>query len=535
MLSKSLFFGALATVALVVVQSAFSAEGDELKFKVQGTNPGGKGGYTGQVTVAKTSNKQSARLRWVTGANKAVTEGIGIRTQDGIIGAGYGGKSFYALAVYQLDGNRIHAHWALATTPEDVGTYDLKSPDFVGNCKFADGTPGSVTFTEGKNGVYKITWDLPTGQYQGVGLRIGDALVAASGDIGGGFGVVALQTKGDEISGVWTTTGSGGVGKETWTMAEDQKMPEKGGAIGDGKSVEFGGETYALKDAKSAPGRPTSELREYLRKGEDWEGYRKMVAFRMQHGNASASEFAEGILAQTKKEYPECYTKVIESGDKSATFFFIIVKGDDVEFDLWNIRRTKDGLPSAQFVLRNKPPYDTKQRFKAEQDKNFDEWVAQIKKLGGQAESYIEASADSASTPSQNSAAAKDKGVDPILVKAIQEDMQKCVGIAQDFMGLIQEGKPAQAAKLLGDSAFKKVTREEFTAGLEKSSKILGALKNYTPDKGATDFGVKNKVMTFTLQADAEYENGKVREILTFIRNSKGEVEFVDYVRKPKA
>jgi len=532
--SKSLF-GALATVALVIVQSAFSAEGDELKFKVQGTNPGGKGGYTGEVTVSKTSNKQSARLRWVTGSNKAVTEGIGIRTQEGIIGAAYGGKSFYALAVYQIDGNRIHADWALANKPEEVGSYELKSPDFVGTCKFADGTPGSVTFTEGKNGVYSITWDLPSGQYQGVGLRIGDALVAASGDLGGGFGVVALKSKGDEISGVWTTTGGGGVGNETWTMAEDRKMPQKGGAIGNGKTVEFGGETYVLKDSKSAPGQPTSELREYLRSGEDWEGYRKMIAFRMQHGDASASEFAEGILAQTKKEYPEAYTKVLESGKSSATIFFIIVKGDDVEMDVWNIRRTKDGLPSAQFVMRNKPPYDTKQKFKAEQDKNYDDWVEQIKKLGGQAESYIEASAGSATSPSQNSAAAKGKEIDPELVKAIQGDMQKCVGIAQKFMGLIQEGKSTQAAKLMGDSAFKKVSREEFVAGLEKSGKILGALKNYTPDKSATDFGVKNSVMTFTLQADAEYENGKVREILTFIRNPSGEVEFVDYVRKPKA
>jgi hypothetical protein len=185
--------------------------------------------------------------------------------------------------------------------------------------------------------------------------------------------------------------------------------------------------------------------------------------------------------------------------------------------------------------MRNKPPYDTKQKFKAEQDKNYDEWVAQIKKLGGQAEAYIEASAGSASPSPNTAAATKDSQIDPELVKAIQGDMQKCVGIAQKFMGLIQEGKSEQAAKLLGDSAFKKVSREEFVTGLEKSSKVLGSLKNYTPDKSATDFGVKNSVMTFTLQADAEYENGKVREILTFIRNSKGEVEFVDYVRKPKA
>lgn len=526
----SLFFRVMAVAALAVLQTPARAESDELHFKVQGTNPSGKGGYTGEVTVSKTSNKQSARVHWVTGSNKAVTEGIAIRTPAGIIGAGYGGKAFYALAVYHLEGNHIHASWALANTPEEVGEYDLKGSDYDGKCQFADGS-GSVTFTEGKDGMYKIVWDLPSGQYQGIGLRIKDSLVAASGDLTSGFGVVALQAKGDEIAGLWTTAGSGGVGKETWTVSETQKVPEYGGVIGSGKTVEFAGDTYFLKDQKSAAGQPTSELREYLRKGEEWEDYRKMIAFRIQNAKASPQELAEGIIKQTKKEYPDSYTKLLGADDDSATLFFIVVKGGDAELNLWSFHRAKGGaVASAQFVLRNKPPYETQKKFKAEQDQNFDEWLAQIKKLGAQAEQYVAATANN----SVDAAPAKDKGMSPELVKAIKTDLDKCGSIAQKFMGLLQQGKTAEAVKLLSDSAFTKMTREEFVAAIEKSNKDLGLLKSFTPDKGATDFGVKNSVMTFTLQADAEYENAKVREILSFTRNAQGEIEFASYDRKPK-
>ena len=86
----------------------------------------------------------------------------------------------------------------------------------------------------------------------------------------------------------------------------------------------------------------------------------------------------------------------------------------------------------------------------------------------------------------------------------------------------------------MSDKGFGKISREQFLQTIEKSNGVLGALESYKPDKSATDFGVKEGVMTFTFQADAEYANGKVRETLTFIRNDQGGVEFIGYNRTAK-
>jgi hypothetical protein len=352
----------IAACCVLVPPLKASAEGDELKFKVQGTNPGGKGGYTGEVSIHKTSAKDSATIKWVTGANKDVTEGVAIKSGK-VIGAGYGGKAFYAIAVYHIHGAKIHASWALSTSPEQLGEYELKGVDFDGKCTFADGSPGSVTFTEGKDGAFKVSWDLPSGHYDGIGLRVKDSLVAVSGAPSGGFGVVAMEMGEETTNGVWTMAGMGGVGKEVWTMA------------------------------------------------------------------GGASETAES------------------------------------------------------------PPVK-----------------------------------------------ASDKGKDmpPELIAAISADMKRCGETAEKFMGLLKAGKTADAVALMSDTPFKNLSREDFVKALEKSNKVFGPLQSFTPDKDATDFGVKDGVMTFTLQADAQYENAKVRETLRFIRNSKGEVEFVGYNRTAK-
>ena len=525
------------------------AQEEPITFKVRGSNPGGGGAYTGEVALTKLA-EATAKVRWTIGAKKEVTEGIALKTESAA-GAAYGGKGLYALAVYELKGQSILGTWTLAAKPEESGTYELKGSDFKGKLPLAAGE-GSVTFTPSKSGVYAVAWDLESGHFDGIGVRVGDALVAASGDMKAGFGVAGYAPPKDGvIEGIWATPQAKGTGKESWIMAkggesaaETAKSPGKPAATVDGKSVKFGEETYFLKNNLSDPGKPTSELREYLRKGEDWDGYRKMIALRKFTVNATAAELAKSTLETVKKEHPDSYIKELAMEDDAATVFFIIVVGKNAELNLWHYVKVEGGVAGAQLVMRNKAPYETQAKFKAEQDKQWDSWLKDIAALGAQASDLMDATAGAgtvdkadaaAPTPKQKPKAGKEKEeVSPELVKAVKVDMDKCVALAQKFIGHLQAGETEKAAALMSDDAFKKMSREEFVQALEKSNTLLGEMKDYKPDKSATDFGVKDGVMTFTLQADAEYAKAKARETLRFIRNAKGGIDFMDYVRTVK-
>ncbi|MEZ0387965.1 MAG: hypothetical protein ACAI34_12900 [Verrucomicrobium sp.] len=541
MLPKLRSFTLGLAFCLAGIISALAAD-EEMKFDVKGENPGGQAGYTGEVTVTKLG-KSTGKIRWVTGTNKEVTEGVAIRT-DSAIGAGYGGESLYALAVYELKGKTIQAVWTTAAKPAESDTYTLKGGDFKGACTFADGTPGTVTFTPGKGGMYKVTWDLQVGHYEGIGVRMGDVLVAASGNTKGLFGVAAYQPKGDDVNGIWGTTQTTTPGKEVWSLAGDAGAPKSGPSTGgvaasDGKTVNFGGDVYELKENKSAPGQSTSELREYLQAGEDWNGYRKLVGLRMQNvKGADAATLAKATLEQVQKQHPNSFVKEVKMEAASATMFFILVKDNDVEFNLWNYRKTASGVASAQFVLRNKPPFETQKKFKAEQDKNYDEWLAEIEALGGEAERLLAATAgigvSQAATPVP-APAPKAAMSDADLAKAIAGDLEKCGTLAQKFITLLEAGKVTEAVALMSDYTFTNATlRADFVKKLEKSNQVFGKVKKYTPDRKRNDFGVKEGIMTFTLQADAQYENALVRETFSFARNEQGGIEFTGYNRTAK-
>lgn len=521
---------ALALTFASLVSSATAQ--DTMSFKVRGANPGGAGGYTGEVTLTKLS-KATAKVRWVSGAKKEVTDGIAIKTESAI-GTAYGGKALFALAVYELKGNRIQGTWSLANKPTESGVYELKGSDFEGKLPFADGTPGTVTFTPREGDVYKVAWDLQSGHYEGIGLRVGNALVAASGDVPSGFGIGIYVPKGDNIEGLWATTQSKAPGAEIWSLPEGAGT-KPAAAAGDGKTVEFDGETYELKENKSAPGQATSELREYLRKGETWDTYTKMIGLRMQNVKTDAAGLAKATLEQVQSKHPNSYVKEVTMEADKAVILFILVNGADAELNLFSYNKTASGIASAQLVMRNKPPYETQKKFKAEQDDNWDQWIPELAALASQADALIAATAGKG-VPDDAPPAPKTGSDDipPDLVKAIKVDMDKCVVIAQEFMGHLKAGDTAKAVGLLSDSAFKKVSREDFIKAVEKSNGIFGELKSYKPDKSATDFGVKEGVMTFTFQADAEYANAKVRETLKFIRNDQGEIEFIGYNRTAK-
>jgi len=156
-----------------------------------------------------------------------------------------------------------------------------------------------------------------------------------------------------------------------------------------GNTLTFDRETYVLKDSQSTG---ASELRHYLRQNETVADYRKMISLRMQppgSTTADAMTLAQTSLGQVLKAYPGSYVKEIEMSPDTATILLVLVKNLDVEFNLWHYRKTKSGLPSVHFVMRNRRPYDTQRKFKAEQKKNLDDWVRDIKALGEQVETLL--------------------------------------------------------------------------------------------------------------------------------------------------
>ncbi|WP_075089996.1 hypothetical protein [Verrucomicrobium spinosum] len=234
-----------------------------------------------------------------------------------------------------------------------------------------------------------------------------------------------------------------------------------------------------------------------------------------------------------QKQHPSSFVNEIEMEPDTATILFILVTDGDVEFNLWNYRKTSAGVASAQFVLRNKPPFDTQKKFKAEQDKNYDSWIAEIKKLGGEAEALLAASAGAVAGEPMTKKNEKSAMSDAELAKAIKVDLDKCVAVAEKFVDHMEAGRLAEGVALMSDRTFESISRPEFIKKLEKSNQVFGKLKKFVPDKKATDFGVKGGIMTFILQGDGEYENGDVRETLTFIRNEQGGVDFVATIARP--
>ncbi|RBP42572.1 hypothetical protein DES53_106281 [Roseimicrobium gellanilyticum] len=530
---KNLLSVAMVALGVAMFGAAAPAQ-DAMKFQVEGANPGGKGSYKGEVELTKLSSA-TAKARWTTGANKEVTEGIAIKT-DKAIGAAYGGKDLYALALYSIKGNSIEAVWTTAAAPKESSTYALKGSDFQGALSFADGTPGTVTFTATGENVYKVVWQLTSGRFEGVGVRKGDVLAAASGAKDGSFGVAGYVPKGDIIDGSWAVNGATAAGTEVWSLPGGS-TGASAAPVGDGTKVTFSGDTYTLKDKKSAPGQPTAELREYLRDGETFEDYRKMVGLRTHVTKADAATMAKAVLAQVQKEHPNSYVKEIVMQPEAATIFFILVVGNDAELNLWRYQKAENGLASAQFVLRNKAPYETQKKFKAEQDKNFDQWLEEISRLGGQAYDLVTASAGAtvaAPTAPATPAKSSSEEISPELVKAIKGDMDKCGKIAMEFMGHLKGGATDKAVALMNDSAFTGTSRDAFAAQLAKSNGVFGELKSFKPDKKSTTFEMKDGLVNFYLHADSEYANATVHEVLRFVKNKAGEIEFVGYNRTAK-
>lgn len=361
---------------------------------VESSRPDGKGGYRGIVTIQQ--HGSSFAVDWKLKSGEAYT-GVGILSGD-VLGVGYG-DGLFGLAVYQIQGGTLTAKWLLPATPQQVGEYQLTGPASLdGIYRFANGMQGNVTIKP-KGDSYQIVWNLPTGTYSGVGVRLGDTLVAVSGNPNQLFGAVAYKVSGEKLLGVWTVAGQSGVGTEvlgTNRVAEPQEIARPGmeaatSAGGHSLGVEFGGETYRLANSDSSPGSPNSELREFLRPGETFDNYTKLLGFRVQNPEGkSPAEFTRIILKQVAKKYPQAQTNEIASDADSATVEFLIINGNKVEYDLFHYFRSPEGLTSVQFVLQNHPPYDTETKFKAEKDAHGQEWVTEVRGLAPKAAAILE-------------------------------------------------------------------------------------------------------------------------------------------------
>ena len=132
-------------------------------------------------------------------------------------------------------------------------------------------------------------------------------------------------------------------------------------------------------------------------------------------------------------------------GDDAAMILFILVTGNDVELNIFQYQRAGSGIASAQLVMRNKPPYDSQKKFKAEQDKQWERWTADLKSLAENAPALLAATAGKGVPESAPVAKKGGDDISPELVKAIKGDMDKCAAIGQEFVGHIQAGSTDKA------------------------------------------------------------------------------------------
>ncbi len=519
--------------------------------------PDGAGAYRGKVLVETAG--PSCKMAWTLTSGETYS-GPAI-FQAGVLGAGYG-EGLTGLALYEIKGRILKAKWLLPAAPGQVGEYELTGPATLnGAFKFTNGAPGGVTFTpNGK--IYDVLWNLPTGSFGGIAVRVGDVLVAVSGKPGSNFGVAAYRAAGNRLNGVWAVPNQTGLGMEILASStgpstnpmsvETASAPGNGdsaaGFSPTGTDVRFAGETYHLQDSVSKPGAPTSELREYLRAGETFDNYAKMVALRLQNPNGSSPlAYTQALLKQVKKDYPGAESREIEHSDAASTVEFLLLAGDQVEYNFWHYFRTPKGIASVQFVLRNHAPFDSKEKFKAEQAAHLDAWLRDAKALAPQVAAALvktvrptgaESPAEGAgAVPAGTATAKKADAQDDALNEKIAADLRTAGGIAGNFLGLLKENKLDEAAALVADEGLTRMgtTRKDFVAKLRRDQQSSGRVITFTPDKDKLDFGAEAGGVYFVLNADSKCEKGSARETLRFLRFPDGKVRLVGYERAGQA
>lgn len=99
----------IATAALVLSTTAALAADPVGSYAVEGANPGGRGKYTGTVTVERTG--ETYRVIWVVAGTRYVGTGIGNKD---FIAVSYRSGSDTGLALYGEDGGNWTGVWTYA-------------------------------------------------------------------------------------------------------------------------------------------------------------------------------------------------------------------------------------------------------------------------------------------------------------------------------------------------------------------------------------------------------------------------------------
>ena len=208
----------------------FSTQSDERIARLPGeyrivhaSNPGGKSGYSGRVSIRGQSHLLS--VEWTTGSGK-IDKGVAIPYKE-VLGVGYG-NGLARLAVYSVETDctvgvrsvsstlRAKAKLWTVTEPRRVEESTLWGSALPNDTyKLSDRSGGIVTiWPDGE--IYAVRWDSPNYSYVGIGVKIGETLVVASGlGPGGNFGVVAYKIVEDRVlDGVWAIADVPGLGTE---------------------------------------------------------------------------------------------------------------------------------------------------------------------------------------------------------------------------------------------------------------------------------------------------------------------------------
>jgi len=98
-----------ATTAAVLWSAAAYAADPVGSYDVEGSNPGGKGSYTGTVTIEKTG--ETYRVVWVVAGTRYIGTGIG---NNEFIAVSYRSGNDTGLAMYGAEGGNWKGIWTYA-------------------------------------------------------------------------------------------------------------------------------------------------------------------------------------------------------------------------------------------------------------------------------------------------------------------------------------------------------------------------------------------------------------------------------------
>ena len=215
-LTVSLF---LAPALLLVAPGFVSAEEKlpkQLEFAItKGTNPGGKGGYTGTVSFSREKTDEAFKVTWKL-SDGSTTTGWGVPyPKSGYMAVAYGSEAT-GVAIYKMKGEGFDARWALAGPKSKIDSYELKRAKEKFHYAYKDGSKGDVSIEPSEvEGVANVVYKMPTGTYGGIGVADGDFIGVGAASGLKDFGVIIYHVEKDlTAKGSWILGGAQALGSE---------------------------------------------------------------------------------------------------------------------------------------------------------------------------------------------------------------------------------------------------------------------------------------------------------------------------------